>query len=95
MAMRRTSWIDHRINDDAACESRSNTASLKRPMVKCLRSQFRTVQYSRARRCPLTWCDELGSITMFAGVGRVGQAATAGKPTIGLSLKGPIGLSVM
>ena len=39
--------------------------------------------------------DELGSITMFAGVGRVGQAATAGKPTIGLSLEGAIGLSVM
>jgi hypothetical protein len=43
----------------------------------------------------LTWCDELGSITVFAGVGRVGHAATAGQLTIGLSLNEAIGLSVM
>ena len=34
---------------------------------------------------------KLGLITIFTGHGRVVQAATAGNPTIGVSLKGAIG----
>ena len=36
-----------------------------------------------------------GAITVVAGVGRVGQAATAGSPTMGSSLKGAMVSSVM
>jgi transposase len=48
-----------------------------------------------ARSCPRAWCSSGGVITALAGMGRAGQAATAGSPTIGSSLKGAIVSSVM
>jgi hypothetical protein len=45
--------------------------------------------------CPTAWCSFGGVIAAFAGTGRVGQAATAGNPTIGSSLNGAIVSSVM
>jgi hypothetical protein len=45
--------------------------------------------------CPLAWCSFGGVITALAGMGRVGQAATAGSPTMGSSLRGAIVSSVM
>ena len=45
--------------------------------------------------CPRAWCSSGGVITALAGMGRAGQAATAGSPTMGSSLKGPIVSSVI
>jgi len=42
------------------------------------------------RSCPTAWCRFGGVVTAFAGMDRAGQAATAGNPTIGSSLKGAI-----
>ena len=45
--------------------------------------------------CPVAWCSFTGVITVFAGLGRIDQAATAGSPTIGSSLKGAMVSSVI
>ena len=58
--------------------------------------QARHAVGTRARRsCPTAWCRFGGVVTAFAGMGRVGQAATAGNPTIGSSLIGAMVSSVM
>ena len=44
--------------------------------------------------CPVAWCSS-SSVTTIAGVGRVGQAATAGRLTMGSSLMGAMLSSVM
>ena len=43
----------------------------------------------------MTWCSFAGVITALTGLSRIDQAATAGSPTIELSLKGAMVSSVM
>jgi hypothetical protein len=45
--------------------------------------------------CPGTWCSFGGVGAALAGVGRAGQAATAGSPTMGSSLNGAMVSRVM
>ena len=45
--------------------------------------------------CPSRWCSLSDVIFAFSGLGRVDQAATAGGPTTGSSLKGAMVSSVM
>ena len=45
--------------------------------------------------CPRTWCSFGGLITAFSGLGRVDQAATAGSPTTGSSLKGAVFAAIL
>ena len=47
-----------------------------------------------ARSCPIAWCSFLIATTI-AGQGRACQVATAGNPTMGLSLMGAMVSSVM
>ena len=47
-----------------------------------------------ARSCPYAWCSFLMATTI-AGHGRACQVATAGNPTMGLSLMGAMVSSVM
>lgn len=44
---------------------------------------------------PTAWCNFGVAIAVFAGLNRADQAATAGSPTMGSSLRGAIVSSVM
>lgn len=47
------------------------------------------------RSCPIEWCSWHGGSPGNSGTGRAGQPATAGRPAMGSSLKGPMVSSVM
>ena len=70
-------------NDRSWREVAVSTAHWKRPLPP------------EQRSCPKAWCSWNGVVTASAGLGRVGQAAAAGNPTIGSSLSGAIVSSVM
>ena len=56
---------------------------------------FRFFVWIKTGSCPLAWCSLVGLIATLAGKGWIGQAAPAGSPTTGSSLKGAMVSSVM
>jgi hypothetical protein len=58
------------------------------------RREFVRLAMQESGSCPYAWCSFL-MVTTIAGHGRACQVATAGNPTMGLSLMGAMVSSVM
>ncbi len=89
-------WL--KINAVALCGRTAASAESNRRMLQAAESRFYDDAlggFRDIRSCPVAWCSFSGVITALAGLSRVGQAATAGNPTTGSSLKVAMVSSVM
>jgi hypothetical protein len=66
-----------------------------RAAIEDLEQLRRSLRTRNQGSCPVAWCSWRGVIATIAGLGRAGQAATAGNPTTGSSLSGAMVSSVM